>query len=129
MVVADKGWTPGGEHTVQCTDDALLNHVLETRRILLTSITPNEFNEKGEKIKSETVKINYAVLRSLCTDFALCKVKNKHLLPPLPTHLAHTLSQAPFYCAVFIVPHWFSSVTFLSTAPRISNWVLAPPLQ
>ena len=33
-----------GEQTIQYTDDALWNYILETYVILLTNIAPNKFN-------------------------------------------------------------------------------------
>ena len=37
--------TLGGEHTIQYTDNVLQNWTRETYMILLTNITPNEFNK------------------------------------------------------------------------------------
>ena len=41
--------TQGGDHTIQYTDDVLQNCTLETYVILLTSVTPNEFNKKKKE--------------------------------------------------------------------------------
>ena len=57
MMDRDLAW--GVEHTIQCTDDVLLNYAPETYVILLTSFTPIN-SIKSKKLKSK----NKRVLRS-----------------------------------------------------------------
>ena len=48
----DGDLTWGGEHTMQSTDDVLQNCAPESYIFLLTSVTPNKFNEKKKRKKN-----------------------------------------------------------------------------
>ena len=43
-MVKVEGLTLGGEHTMHYTDDVSQNCTLATDTVLLTNVTPNEFN-------------------------------------------------------------------------------------